>query len=87
MARQGERPAWARWGLLLASAVGVWLFMFVVAPGVRRVPVVGEALDVVRELEIDASALFYTEIESFSRAELMIRESMSTQRNVLTDDS
>ncbi len=67
----------SRWGRLLAGLLCVWLFMFVLAPGLRRVPPVEAALDCVRERGIDATALFYTESAPFTVAEVEIRESLS----------
>jgi len=75
MARRGS-PA-ARWGRLLLGLLCVWTFMFVIAPGLRRLPVVTEALDVVREHDIDATGYLYTEVEAFGEAEFAVRESLS----------
>ncbi len=75
----GRGTVAARWGRLLAGLVCVWLFMFVVAPGLRRVPPVAEALDCVRERGIDATALFYTESAEFGVAEVEVRESLSRE--------
>ena len=75
MARRGS-PA-ARWGRLLIGLACVWTFMFVVAPGLRRVPVVAAALDAVRARDIDATGYLYTEVEAFAEAEVAVRESLS----------
>ncbi|MBU1072036.1 hypothetical protein KKG45_02180 [bacterium] len=74
--RSGARSAAARWGRLLAGVACVWLFMFVVAPGLRRVPGVAAALDCVREKGIDATGYFYTDVAAFGVAEAVVRESV-----------
>ena len=67
---------WMRWAKLLVGVLCVWLFIFVIAPCVREYKPIGEMLDFVHENDIDASALFYTEVEAFSEAELAVREAM-----------
>jgi hypothetical protein len=81
MARRGDgrRPAAARWGGLLAGLACVWLFMFVIAPGLRRVPPVAAALDRARERGIDATGYFYTETTACGEAELAVRASLSRE--------
>ncbi len=67
----------ARWGRLFLGLVCVWAFMFVIAPGLRRIPPVEAVLDCVRDRSIDATALFYTESAEFAVAEVEVRESLS----------
>lgn len=69
------RPA-AGWLRLTAGILCVWLFMFVLAPWVRTIGPVEEMLDFVEENDIDASALFYTEAEEFSDAEVAVRDAL-----------
>ena len=75
MATRGS--AAARWGRLLLGLLCVWAFMFVLAPGLRRVPAVAAALDRVRERDIDATGYVYTETAAFAVAEVEVRAALS----------
>jgi len=72
---RGVRPA-AGWLRLAAGILCIWFFMFVLAPWVRTIGPVEEMLDFVEENDIDASALFYTEVEEFSDSEVAVRDAL-----------
>lgn len=56
------------WLKLLAGLFLIWLFIWQVAPLLKGIRAVGEMDDFVREQEIDAGALFYTESEEARNA-------------------
>lgn len=62
---------------LSAGLLCVWLFMFVVAPWVRTLGPVEEVLDFVESRDIDAGALFYTEVDEFADAEVAVRDALA----------
>ncbi len=66
----------SRWGRLLLGFFLVWLFMFVIAPVIGKSPAVKPLADFIEERGIDASALYYTEVEEASVAELNMRHTM-----------
>lgn len=65
---------WARFGLGL---LGIWVFIFVVAPWIECWGVVGDVHQFVQARDINAAALFYTEIDEFREAEVMVRASLN----------
>jgi len=69
-----------RWGALAAWMALIWLFVFVVAPAVRDTPSVKPMADYIRERGIDASALYYTEVEETGEAEAYLRDALATER-------
>lgn len=69
-------PAVRKWMTLLASFFIVWIFMFVIAPWVQTSPAIKPLATFIEETGIDASALFYTEVEEASEAELNMRTTM-----------
>ena len=50
--------------------------MFVIAPAIEKSPAVKPLADFIEESGIDASALYYTEVEEASIAELNMRHTM-----------
>jgi len=66
----------SRWVRLLLAFFLVWLFMFVIAPVIGKSPAVKTLADFIEERGIDASALYYTEVEEASVAELNMRHTM-----------
>jgi hypothetical protein len=54
----------------------VWVFMFVLAPLAQKIPMVNTLTTFIEETGIDAGALFYTEVEEASEAELNMRHTM-----------
>lgn len=65
--------AWLR--LCLGLAV-IWFCVFVLGPWLERIPTIGRMHDHIRENSIDATALYYTEVEEFAEAETHIRSAM-----------
>lgn len=61
---------------LLASIALILVFMFVIGPMVAQLPMIKPLADFIEERQIDAGALYYTEIEEFSEAELNLRHTM-----------
>ncbi|HAK61129.1 MAG TPA: hypothetical protein DCO77_12250 [Nitrospiraceae bacterium] len=74
--RQRPSGMLRRWSTLLFGIVLVWLFMFVIAPWIQKSPSVKPLADFIEESGIDASALFYTEVEEASDAELYMRSTL-----------
>jgi hypothetical protein len=52
------------------------LFIFVVGPGISGAPYVRPLVRFIDERDIDASALFYTEIEEFNEADVRMRNAV-----------
>ncbi len=64
--------------LQLILCVGMVLFfMGVVAPGLKNIPGIKTHILFIEEHDIDAGAMYYTEIEEFSDAEVNIVNSIS----------
>ena len=60
----------------LLGLTAIMLFAFVVVPLIQRLGPVAEVRDAIRNREIDATALFYTESDISSEAEGAIRNAM-----------
>ena len=65
-----------RWLGLFLGFFLVWVFMFVLGPWIQEHPAVKPLAEFIEESGIDASALFYTEVEEASIAELNMRSTM-----------
>ncbi len=61
---------------LLLSIILVMIFVFVLAPGIDEVPYVKPLVSFIDEHKIDAGALYYTDIEEFSVAEINIKNTL-----------
>lgn len=77
MKTESARGNWKGWAKLSLGLACVWLFVFVLAPWISRMEPVKPVLDFVHENDIDAAALFYTEIEEFSEAEIAVRHALN----------
>lgn len=67
----GTARRWA--GFLLGLAL-IWAFVFVLAPWLQKADAVRPLAEYVRETGIDASALYYTEVQETGEAEMNIRD-------------
>ena len=65
-----------RWAAFCAGVLAVLLFAFVLLPALESLGPVREVRDAIRRADIDATALFYTECEVSSEAELSIRSAL-----------
>jgi len=61
---------------LLLSIMLVVIFVFVLAPGIDEVPQVKPLINFIDDNEINAAALYYTDIEEFSIAEINIKNTL-----------
>lgn len=62
-------------GLFFGIAV-ILFFMFGIAPWMERLPGIRPVVNLIIEREIDASALYYTDIEEFSDAAVYMANTM-----------
>ena len=68
-----------RWAALLLCLGLIWLFVFVLAPAAEKSEMIKPLTDYVRESGIEASALYYSEVEETSEAELYLRHALDTE--------
>ena len=61
---------------LLLSIMLILIFMFGIAPLMDRLPFIRPLVDFIEERDIDAGALYYTEIEEFSEAAIQMENTM-----------
>lgn len=66
-----------RWARLFLCVLFIWAFMFIAAPWVEKMPAVEPIICFIDENYIDASALYYTEIEEFFEAEIHMENTMN----------
>lgn len=57
------------WARLIAGVLGMGLFIFVLAPWIQKISAIKTVHDYIRENDMDATPLFYTESEEFSRSQ------------------
>ncbi len=62
---------------LLGSLILILLFIYYVAPWMKRLPMVRSLTDFIEERGIDAGALYYTEVEEFAEAEAQMSNTMA----------
>ena len=65
-----------QWLRLLAGLLVVWAVVFVAAPALQQWRPVAAVHDVIREKDIEATGLVYTEVEEFSDADSYMRATM-----------
>ena len=70
-------PMARRWARLFLCIFIIWAFMFIAAPWVEKTPAVAPIICFIDENYIDASALYYTEIEEFFEAEIHMENTMN----------
>lgn len=75
-ARSARFGLLGRWARLALCLLVIWGFVFQVAPRLQRLEMVRALHDVVREKDIDATALYYTEIEEFNDTASYMRDAM-----------
>jgi len=70
---------------LLLSIMIVMFFVFVLAPGIDNVPRVKPLINFIDEHEINATALYYTDIEEFSVAEFNMKNTLDYSPCFISD--
>ncbi len=65
-----------KWAALFFGFLLVWVFMFVIAPWIQKSPSVKPLAEFIEESGIDASALYYTEVDEVGDAETNIRNTL-----------
>jgi hypothetical protein len=63
-----------RWLKLCFGFFLVWVFMFVLAPAIEKLPHVKPLAQFIEDTGIDASALYYTELPETADAEMYLRD-------------
>jgi hypothetical protein len=71
------------WGCLLGCFALILIFMFVIAPLMEGLPFIKPIVQYNKEQDIDAGALYYTEVEQFSVAEVNMNNTMKYMPNKL----
>lgn len=71
---------------LLLSIILVLFFVFILAPNIDNVPRVKPLINFIDEHQIDAGALYYTDIEEFSIAELNMKNTIVYSPRLLSDE-
>jgi len=74
---RGPGDAYRRWRNFVISLLIVWAFVFQIAPRVQRLGVIRALHEFVYVNDIEATALYYTEVEEFSDADVYIRDAMA----------
>ena len=75
--RGGRPSAPKRWGGLALYLFALWIFIFVISPEFRRIRAVDTMAQYVEDSGIDASALYYTEVEETGEAENYLRSALN----------
>jgi len=65
-----------RWGAFIFSLFIMWLFVFQVAPAMQHIECIAVVHNAVRDYDIDATGLIYTEVELFGDADVHMRDAM-----------
>jgi len=66
----------SKWLRLILAALLTWALIFVIAPWIQKSPSVKPLAEFIEESGIDASALYYTEVEEASEAELNMKNTI-----------
>lgn len=62
-----------KWTALALGIALIWVFIFVLAPWLQNTEAVKPLAEYVRESDIDASALYYTDVKETGEAEVYLR--------------
>jgi len=62
-----------KWLSFLLGIFLIWVFIFLVAPLIDRVPVAGRAHDKIKEEGIEAGAFWYVDVEKVGKAATYMR--------------
>ena len=65
-----------RLAALAASLLLIWFFMYHLGPWLKNLPAVRPLMNFIEERGIDATALYYTDIEEFAEADVQMNHSM-----------
>lgn len=65
-----------RWSRFLLGVSLILFFMFGIGPLLDKMPYIQPMVQFIEEREIDATALYYTEIEEFSEAAINMENTM-----------
>ncbi len=65
-----------RWGALIFSLLIIWLFVFQIAPAMQEIECIADVHEAIRDYDIEATGLIYTEVELFGEADVHIRDAM-----------
>ncbi len=76
---ENKQSALKRWAAFLFCIALILGFIFILGPLMDRLPFVQPLISFIEEQEIDATALYYTEIEEFSEAEINMKSTMDYQ--------
>ena len=77
--RHGEFTAFCRVRriiALLACVAAILLFLFLIGPAFTRLPGFRPIVELIEEQGIEANAYYYTEVEEFSEADIMMNNTM-----------
>ena len=74
--RDGLSATFRKWAALAAGIAVIWAFIFVIAPALQKNEMVRPLAEYVRESGIDASALYYTEVQETGEAEVYLRDAL-----------
>jgi len=74
--RAHSRSTIGRWVKLAVGLLILWVFVFQIAPRLQRLAPLRRFYEHVRASDIDAGALYYTDVEEFAAAETHVRNSL-----------
>ena len=76
---QGRETPWStlqQWCKLFACIILIWLFVFVLAPGLQHYKSIQKIHTFIESRNIEATGLVYTEVDEFSDADIYMRNVM-----------
>lgn len=71
--QSSSAPKWRKWLSFLLGVLLIWVFIFLVAPLIDHVPVVGQAHNTIKEEGIEAGAFWYVDVEKVAKAATFMR--------------
>ncbi len=74
--RPGPPALWRKWMGLLLGVLLILVFIFGITPWVQQLPMVRPLAEYIEESGIEATGLFYTEVEETGDAENYLRNTM-----------
>jgi len=61
---------------LLLCVAAILVFLFIIGPALTRLPGFRPIVELIEEQGIEANAYYYTEVEEFSEADIMMNNTM-----------
>jgi hypothetical protein len=82
MRRENDSPGrggganWRGWLGLGIGLTAIWLFTFVVLPGIQKLPLINPVMEIIAESGVNAGSYWYTQLEETADGSMYVRNTL-----------